>query len=66
LSDSVIGVISTEANDALFAIFFREDGGMDGNCSTMALGLPSLLGLTIEELLLWRVISNGPACDNLF
>lgn len=57
---------NTEAKEALFAIFFNAEGGMLGNWSIIALGLPYLLGETIEDPLLCSVMSKGPACDNLF
>ena len=57
---------NTEENMADLAIFFTPVGGMLAKGSIIALAFISLLLNDIVAPLLWRVMSNGPACDSLF
>jgi hypothetical protein len=56
---------NTEENDADFAIFLRPVIGIFDKVSIIALEFDYLVVVMVFELL-WRVISNGPACDSLF
>jgi len=57
---------NTEENMADFAIFLTPVGGILAKGSIIALTFISLLLTDIVVPLLWRVMSNGPACDSLF
>ena len=55
----------TEENDADFAIFLRPVMGILERVSIMALELDYFV-VVMVFVLLWRVISKGPAWDSLF
>ena len=57
--------INTDGKDADLAIFLTPVGGILARGSIIALGFESLLAATLDPLLC-KVMSKGPACDNLF
>lgn len=58
--------IDTDEKEADLAIFFTPDGGMFGKFYIRALGLDYFDDELGMELLLWRPINRGPACESLF
>lgn len=60
------GKYNTEGKDADLAIFLTPVGGILARGSIKALGLAYFVLFPIFELLLWRVIRSGPACESLF
>ena len=57
---------STDGKEADLAVFLTPVGGILAKGSIIAFELDSFWGLSMEDPLLWRVISNGPAWDSLF
>jgi hypothetical protein len=64
LYDSIYG-ISTDENDADFAIFLSPLMGIFERVSIIAFELDYFV-VVIVFVLLCRVISRGPACESLF